>query len=365
MSENQLYLAVGEETTRGTPESTTVGFVPINSGAFPTYEPMDERRQEFRGEQSSLGDISFRRKLKKWSYTLDHNVFSETGTTAAIQGTLFKHLFGITASAQNAATGQYYHMMYPYENPFSDVANTVGDNGLTLNFNHTEEATVRNDKFYGGRIISATFTQEVGQLLKCSMSLVGQDVTPTQSAIATPTYAAENLRFDHADLTVYTGTITRTGTPPNYTTFAFGSATQLIPDKVEITIETGREDKGRLSGLAYPDKTTNGKFKVTCALTIDFEDPSAGFSSADERSAWLAANGTTNLFFHWDTGTQAGTGDNHQLYIDLPVCQRMGGDPEFSLERDPIVTLNYECDFDSTTTNYMIGCMLKNTASAI
>ena len=113
MSENILYLAVGEEAARGTAESSTVGFMPITSGAFPAYKPEDTRRQEFRGESSAKGDIGMRRLMKKWSYSPEINVFSESGSTSGMVGTLFKHLFGKMTSAQNAATGQYYHMAYP------------------------------------------------------------------------------------------------------------------------------------------------------------------------------------------------------------------------------------------------------------
>ena len=125
------------------------------------------------------------------------------------------------------------------------------------------------------------------------------------------------------------------------------------------------EDVTRLSGLDYPDKTRMGKYLVTLDITIDWEDPSSGFSSVDDINSWLAAAGSTNFFLHWDTGTQAGTGDNHSLYIDLPIMQRMGGAPDLSRDKDPMVTLKYEGLYDATTTKYLIGVLLKNTATAI
>jgi len=65
------------------------------------------------------------------------------------------------------------------------------------------------------------------------------------------------------------------------------------------------------------------------------------------------------------TGTQAGTGDNHGLYIDIPRALRSGGSPEYDLEKDPMITLTYEGLYDAATCGYIVGLMLKNTASAI
>jgi len=363
MSANKLYCAIGEEATRGTAESSTVGFIPLTSSAFPSYEPSDERRGEFRGEESSLGDIAMRRLSQKWSWPMEFNFFTEAGSTAGMVGTLLKHFFGKATSAQNGSTGQYYHMLYPVYNPYD--ASNLGTKALTNNMNASEGDTVKNNAWEGGRISSLTFTQEVGQLLKVSAQFMGQKKVASGTAIATPTFPAENLRCDYADLTCYYGTITRTGTAPNYTDFLFGSATSFCPDNYTLTIENGLTDNLQLCGADYPTKSNYGKFKATLSFKIDYTDPASGFSSVDELNAWYAANSQTNFFFHYDTGTTAGTGDNHQLYIDLPVMQRMGGSPEFSLETDPSITLNYEADFDTATTEYLVGIMLKNTASAV
>mgnify|MGYP006388421821 CR=1 FL=1 len=54
MSDNKLYLAVGEEANRGTKEATTVGFIPLAEAPKFKFEPDDKRRKEFRGEDSLL-----------------------------------------------------------------------------------------------------------------------------------------------------------------------------------------------------------------------------------------------------------------------------------------------------------------------
>lgn len=360
---NQVYLAIGEEAARGTAESTTVGFVPVLNGAMPKMEYDDKPRAEFRGEETVKGDTLIQRRSSKWSYTLETPFFTEGGTVKGIIGTVLKHFFGKAGSSQNGATGQYLHMMYPVPDPFA--AANLDTKALTLNFNVNEGATVKNHAFQGGRVRSLSFDQEVGQFLKLSAEMFGQTKVASGTAISSPAFAAENLRCDYNNLTVYTGTITRTGTPPDYTQFAFGSATALKPDKISVKVENGMEDAMRLSGVAYPDKTRMGKYKVTVELTIDLEAPGSGFDSWSEFNAWLAAASSTNLFCYWNTGTQAGTGDNHGLYLDLPVMQRMGSDPSLALEKDPMVTLRYEGLYDATTAKYILGLMLKNTATAV
>ena len=88
-------------------------------------------------------------------------------------------------------------------------------------------------------------------------------------------------------------------------------------------------------------------------------------SSVAEFNDWVSSASSTNFFLHWDTGTQAGTGDNHGLYVDLPVEQRRGGEPQYKIDRDPMITLKYEGLFDQSDTGYLIGILLKNTAASV
>lgn len=361
MAENKYYLAIGEEANRGTVENSVVGFIPLLSPGLPKMEFDDKLRAEFRGEDTVLGPTTQMRMGQRWNASIETPFFTEAGLTKGIAGTLLKHFFGKATSAQNGATSQYRHMFYPVADPFS----TLGNKALTLNYNLNEGATVRNWLFAGGRVKALTFDQEPGAHLKLSVELIGQKRDSVGGALSSPAFAAENIRCDYNNLKLYTGTITRTGTGPDFTDFSFGSATQIKPDKISLKIENGMEDVLRLAGVDYPDKTRMGRFKVTLEFTLDWEDPSSGFSSIDDLNAWMAGASSTNFFLHWDTGTQAGTGDNHQLYIDIPVMRRMGGEPDFSLEKDPMVTLKYEGLYDATTCKYMVGFLLKNTATAV
>ena len=183
--------------------------------------------------------------------------FTEAGTTKGIIGTLLKHFFGKATSAQNGATGQYAHILYPVADPFATA--NLGAKALTLNLNINEGAVIKNWPFVGGRVKSLSFDQEAGNHLKFSVELFGQDKAATTAELGGAAFPAENLRADFNNLKVYTGTITRTGTAPDYTDFTFGSAMQLKPDKISVKIENGMEDVLRLSGLDYPDKTRMGQ----------------------------------------------------------------------------------------------------------
>ena len=365
---DKLYLAIGEEAARGTKEASTVGFLPMTDPTIPDLEYDDQKREEFRGELAALGDTEVRRYGRKWTSSNVFPFYTEAGTVPGMVGTLLKHGFGKAVSAQNGATSQYYHMLYPVCNPFA--AANLGDKALTLNTNLNEGlnegAVMKNWPYVGGLVKTITFDIEPSSQVKMTVEFMGQFRDTITAEIGSPVFPAENLRCDYNNLTCYTGTITRTGTGPDYTDFTFGSATAFKPDTVSITIDFAREDRMRLSGVDYPDNPTAGKVAVSVEMTIDWEDPAAGFSSVDEVNDAIGSVSETNLFFHFDTGTQAGTGDNHQLYIDLPRVVRIpNGKPEYARDADSIVTLSYEGLFDTGTAEYIAGIMLKNTANAL
>jgi len=60
--EFKAYLAIGEETTRGTGQVTTVGFIPLTDFDLPIPDYMTKKRGEFRGESSRLGHTVERRR---------------------------------------------------------------------------------------------------------------------------------------------------------------------------------------------------------------------------------------------------------------------------------------------------------------
>lgn len=362
MAENKLYLGVGEEGVRGTAESGAVGFVPLLNGGIPKLEFDDKKRKEFRGEDTVKGDSSVRRMSSKWSASLETPLFTECGSTKGIMGTMLKHFFGKCSSNQRDATNAYGHMMYPVADPFD--SSNLDTKALTLNLNVNEGSTMKNWPYVGGRVTGLTFNQEAGSHLALTCDMVGQKRDSSTTEIGSPVFAEENLRCDYNNLSIYSGSVNRTGTGPDFTEFDFSGATLIKPDKVTVKIENGMEDVLRLSGVDYPDKTRLGIYKVSVEMVIDWEDPSSGFSSVDEFNSWVSGVSTKNISLVWDTTTEAGTGYNHKLVIDIPNAFRTGGEPEYDLEKDPLVTLTYEGLYDSTS-GYMVGCFLQNSAATL
>lgn len=360
---SNLYFAIGKEDPISTPESSTVGFIPIVDPVFPVPKFEDEDRKEARGEKAIEGQDTLIRMASSWSWSPKIRMFSESGTVAAIIGTMLRHFAGKMNEGENASTGQHYHMMYGTAQPF--IAGNIGTEGLTVNTNHNQDTLTgtsnKNWPFAGGRITKWGFDQAYKEHLTCPVEWIGRVVGAETAEIGTPLYAAENLRFSSYGFKVYQG-VTRVGAGSAFTDFTFGGATQIIPHSIKCNLENPYAETGRLSGLKYADQTDMaGEYKATFSITLNWRDPASGFSSVDEVLAWIASITYTDFFLFWDTGTQAGTGDNHSLGIDLPYMHRVGDMPDYSdLKKTPIVTLNYEARY-STTTAYRWGIMLKNT----
>ncbi|MDP2689978.1 MAG: phage tail tube protein [Deltaproteobacteria bacterium] len=357
--ESKAFLAVGEEATRGAKESTTVGHIPLNNFQLPKPDFMARKRGEFRGERALLGHTTELRMGQKWDgLSLEMPAFSEAGTVTGMFGTVLKHFFGHAASAQNGATGQYYHMMSPVEDMFG--AANLGAKALTLNMNIMEGNVLRNYPYAGGRVKKLTFKQEAGSPLLVTAECMGQKLDAVTAGLSDPVFATEEKRFDYDNLTIRTGAVTRTGTAPDYTDLT-SSGTVIKPESVTVELERGMEDKLRLDGAGVPTRTHIGVLTGKVTMVLDWEDPASGFSSVDELAAWLAAGSSLSLLLTWDSGTQVGTGDNHSLILDLPVCNRLGGMPELSLEKDPMITMEFDLHY-SETTKYAVGVLLKNSA---
>ncbi len=364
MAETKAYIAVGMEAVRGTAEKTTVGFIPVRSFSLPKPDYMAKKREEYRGEDTALGPTTELRMGQKWDgLSLEMPGFTEAGTVKGMIGTIFKHFFGKATSAQNGATGQYAHMMYPVTDPYS--ASNLDNDALTVSMNAMHASTIKNHPYIGGMVKTLKFQQELAETLTITAELMGQTLATPEAGIASPVFAAENLRLDYNNLTVRNGAaVTRTGTAPNYTNLTSTGA-QVKPDSVSLELDFGKEDRQLLDGTATTGKRTVGVFTGKLSMTIDFEDPASGFSSVDEFTAWLAATSSTNFLLTWDTGTIAGTGNNHSLIIDLPICNRLGGMPGIPRDGQSKITLEYDLHFDSATTLYALGLLLMNTATVV
>ncbi len=365
MGESRFYLAIGEEASRGTAETTTVGFVPLLSGRLPSVEFDEAPVSEFRGESSLLGPAAWVRKRRSWQATLELPFYTEAGGETRMMGTFLKHLFGKAVSLQKGLTAAYGHMLYPSARMYEEGSGELENRALTLNYNLNEGETLRNYPYVGGRVVSVGFEQTPGEPLKLTAELTGQFRDTPSVALQSPVFPSDGLRCDYTTLRLYTGSVLREGTAPDFTDITPDTtATRIKPDRLSIKIDSGKEDVLRLSGLDYPDRTRLGRFTVEVELTLDWEDPQTGFSSVDEFNGWLSGTETTNLLCVWDTGTEAATGYNHKLVVDIPRLVRVGGEPEYTHEKEPTITLKYQALYDDTV-GYTIGCLLQNTAQSL
>ena len=106
-------------------------------------------------------------------------------------------------------------------------------------------------------------------------------------------------------------------------------------------------------------------YSVNVTMDIDRDDPGTGLSPVDEFNNFFDnPTNDQNIMLIWDTGTDAGGGNNHKLVLDLPKLRVV--DPEINHDREssPMQTLNYEGLRDATV-EYMVGCMLQNSAATI
>lgn len=369
MAQAVKYVAMGEEDLRGTAEDTAVFFVPVMTGAKPVSEFQDDPTKDFRGAENRLGDQTITRKFESWNTPPDIPLYSELAGPDGPAGIakILKHGLGKATTGAAKEISAYPHMIYPHIDPFD--TGSIGSKALTYNDNMSEGATVINTPYVGGRVKALNFEQELPEQLKLSLEMFGQYKDVQGAEIGDEAYPLETLRFDYDDLEFYQGVPAYTGDAPDYTEIDPSGGNLIKVDKLSIKITNGFEDVKRSSGLKYAEHTrVNGPFKVELEFTMDYEDPASGFSSVDDFNAWLTAASETAFTALWDTGTVVAGGattETHKLIIDMPRMQRMGGEIEFDLEKDPLITLKYEGLFDPTTTQYLVGILLQNSAETI
>jgi hypothetical protein len=227
-----------------------------------------------------------------------------------------------------------------------------------------EGATLKNYPVVGVRITKLKFEQKPGEDATLTVDWAGQILDAITAGLGSPVFPAENLRCDYGMFSLYTGAVTRTGTPPDYTNIIQNAATRIKPDSITLELDNGSKDKQVLDGNRFPTKTNVGIVTGKLSFGIDWEDPASGFSSVDEFNGWLAAVSSINALLTWDTGVTAGTGLTHAVVIDIPIANRLGGMPEIKQGDDPEIKFEYDFHYDATTTLYMAGILIRNTATA-
>jgi hypothetical protein len=310
------YLAIVEETTRGTDPTSGYLFLPVMNNIQPTVTYTDEPRKEFRGGDTALGDSSVVRRSGQWSMTIECAYYPGAET-----GLFFKHLLGKVVTRSVIDTTAYEGIVYPLANLYGTGAE-LADKSIGIIPNMDEGGTTKHHYCGGGRVKSIVVGMEGTDDVKLTIEVVGPaeyigavDQTATAGA-SFPTAAP----FSTDDVLMYIGAgITRTGVAPDFTALAPNTMAAFKPDSMTITITNGLDDKQVMDGVLGPNKTFRAaQFSVEVSAPIDYEDPSSGFSSADQYKLIFSGAQTTSMLITMNNGELAGAATStYDTKIDL------------------------------------------------
>ena len=360
---NRFSLSISPESTRGTNVTTNPRFLPSTDLDLADHEKTETEITGGRGHDTLLGGQGMRLTEQRANHTINIEAHTETHTTKDGYYLLLKHIFGSSFTAQNATTGQYSHLFFPSPKVFDEPESELENQALSLNYNASRGDDVRRMAFVGMRPNGITFSQAVNPAeLILQIPLMGFRRLASDTEVAFTGMPAENLLMSYQHLKIYTGTITPTGSAGQYTNFDISGATQILTVGANITCNRNHEDQRRTNGTIYPARTKHGKIAVEGSFEVDWQNPAGGFNAYDEFELSKGVS-ERELLFVWDTGTQAGTGQNHSMMVHIPRAFLASTKPSFAEDRDAMLPLNYVGQFDATH-GYKIGILLKNTYSA-
>jgi len=356
------YLAIEEETTRGTTPGSAHKFLPVTGGLEPKPKFEDVPRVEFRGQDTRLGNTTVSRKSSSWAQTVETLLYP-----IDIIGTLFKHALGFAGTRSVADTSAYKGIIYPpAAAPYANGGNLAGK-ALSMVPNTDLDGTTVAQTYAGGRVkgfkIECARPDEVKVTFDLTGTVVGAPGQTATAGASFPTIAP----FGSNNITCYAGAgITRTGTAPNYTDIVPGAMVAFNPDSVSLSFEGGIEDKAVLDGTSTPNKTeTTGAVKATLEIKLDYSDPATGLSSHDQFILLCLAPNTIPFLFKFTSPTLAGAATAYYQYvIDLPAMLL----EEENIERNSSgaiskATMKFT-SLLSATTAYPIGIFTTDRATA-
>lgn len=359
----EQYLAIVEEATRGTDPGSGYMFLPVMSNIQPVVTYDDQPRKEFRGADTALGDSSVVRRSGQWTMTIECAYYPGKET-----GLFFKHCLGKAGSRSVVDTSAYEGVLYPLATLFGAGAE-LGTRAIGIIPNTDEGGTTKSQYYGGGRVKSIAIKGEGTDDVKLAIEIQGPAEyigDADQTAIAGVSFPAA-APFTTDDCLFYIGAgISRTGTAPNFTALGEGTMDQFVPDSFTITINNGLNDKQVMDGIQGPNKTfREAQVSIAAEMPIDYEDPSSGFSSADQFKLTFAGPQTTSVLLKMDNGELAGAATSHyETIIDLANLLVKPATPERSSEGlQPKVNFSFQSLY-SATTEYPIGVFTVDKATA-
>ena len=357
------YLAVVEETTRGTDPTSGYIFLPVMNNIQPTVEYDDQPRKEFRGADTALGDSSLVRRSGRWSMSIECAYYPGIET-----GLFFKHLLGKSQTRVNEDTSAYKGILYPLAEIYGTGAE-LGDKAIGLVPNMDEGGTTKGQYYGGGRVTAITITGEGTDDVKLTIEIQGPAEyigAVDQTATAGASFPAA-APFSTDDCLLYIGAgITRTGSAPDYTDLDPNTMDPYRPDSFTITLTSGNDDKVVMDGVLGPNKTfRSAQFSAAVATPIDYEDPSSGFSSADQFKTIFGGPQTTSLLIVMNNGELAGAASStYETVIDLSNLSFIPETPQRQSDgTQPTVNFAFNSLY-SDTTEYPVGILTTDKASA-
>lgn len=318
---SEQLLALYEETTRGTkPGSPVYRFLPVISGLAPKFAPKDEPRKEFRGADTALGDSSVVRKDSQ--FTAAPNSYLYPGVEI---GLFLKHLLGFAGTRAVVDTSAYKGILYPVTMPYGSGMSLV-DKAIGLQPNIDRDGVTKSQDWNGARIKSATVNFKQGEDITITFEMQGAGPwvgAPGQTATAGASFTVA-APYSFSDATFYIGAgATRTGTAPDFTAIVPNTMSVFTPDDFTIKITNGLDDKITGNGIKGPSKSERvAQFGVQTDFTMDFRDPSSGFSSIDEFEAQFSGPRTASIMVVLNHPDLAGAAtQKYQETIDQPLVQ--------------------------------------------
>lgn len=360
----EQYLALYEETTRGTaPGSPSYKFLQIIKG-WPKFKPTDESRKEFAGVSAAMGDRTVRRKESQYMAPLEF--YYRPGAEI---GLILKHIMGFAGTRATVDTTGKKGLLYPAAPmPYGSGA-PLEDKAIGLVSNLDEEGTTKAQTFGGSRFKSLSMTLKGTDEVVISVegqgagSWVGPADQTATAGMTMPTIEP----FNCADISYYIGSgIDRTGTAPNFTAIAPGTMTEIFPDSTTIKITNGLDDKVVGNGVKGPSQTTRtGQFAVEVDMDLDYRDPASGFSSADEYKALLTGPKTNSLLIVMTHPDLAGAAtENYKTVIDIPLMWLTAERAEPDNEgKTPVQKLTYKHLIDPAV-GYPVAILTTDKAAA-
>jgi hypothetical protein len=282
---NKNYLALSPQTVRYAADGVpSYLFYPVTGGVDPTVDYKENPVKEWRALDTSQGDISDERTSSSWKYSLDGRIYP-----GAELNLLLKHLFGYAVGANviTDAPGSASSYIFLTDPDMYGEGTQRVDNAIAVIPNTSIGNTIYRQEYLGGRIRRGEFTFKGGEAAMMKLDFYGGPWIGAAGQTATAGVSFPAQKAFRSVPTIYLGSgASITGTLPFYTGFEPGTMAQVSPDDLTITIDNGMEDIYKMNGVAGPSVTERvQQWSITAEFTVDFTDPSSGWSSYD---AWVA-----------------------------------------------------------------------------